>query len=158
MGFYLTAIGRRQLVASLRIAEHVADREVIAAFFHSEATEVSPNPFPLTSVGAQSHIWAGQSFEFRSSQTASLGLACLLKALGLLPGNEPLAQEIFRSGPYRAYVYHPGDGCQIVGAVLHGRAGVSLPVIECLPRPRTRRRSNPASRQQLDLFALAQQA
>lgn len=151
-------VARHQLAASIRATLHIADREAIASFILDDATEMSPNPFPDTSAGAQSHIWAGQNFEFRSSQVKSLGLACLLKALGSLAGDEPLVQEIYRSGPFRTYVYHPGDGCQIVGAVLHGRAGMALPIIQCMPRWRSRRRTNRPHPQQLDLFALVQHA
>lgn len=145
----------RQLASSIRATSHIADRKAIAGFIMDDATEVSLNPFPHTSAGAQKHIWAGQGFEFRTAQIESLGLTCLLKALGQLAADEPLVQEIFRSGAYRAYVYHPGDGCRIVGAVLHGRAGMALPAIKCLPCRRSPRRSNRPHPQQLDLFALA---
>lgn len=151
-------VSRRQLASSLCISSHIADREMIAAFILDEATEPSVNPFSQTSAGAQRHIWTRQCFEFRSAQITSLGLACLLNALGALHGDEPLVQEIFRSGPYRAYVYHHGDGCRIVGAVLHGRAQMALPDIKRLPRRRTSRRSSQIQAQQLDLFALAHHA
>lgn len=146
-------VARRQLAASIRAAAHIVDRETIASFILDEATEASLNPFPQTTAGAQGHIWAGHSFDFRASQIEALGLACLLKALGSLAGDEPLVQEIFRSGPYRAYVYHPGDGCQIIGAVVYGRAGMALPVAKAVPRRRPLRRSHWAHPQQLDLFA-----
>lgn len=151
-------VTKRQLASSIRASSHIADREVIAGFVMDDATEVSLNPFPQTSAGAQKHIWAGHSFEFQASRIESLGLACLLRAIGQLAGDEPLVQEIFRSGAFRAYVYHPGDGCQIVGAVLHGRAGMTLPIVECLPRRQPPRRSNRPHPQQLDLFALARYA
>ncbi|MCJ2083542.1 hypothetical protein [Methylobacterium sp. J-090] len=151
-------VTRHQLAASIRAASHIADREAIASFILDDATEASPNPFPHSSAGAQGHIWAGQSFEFRASQVETWGLACLLKALGSLAGDAPLVQAIFRSGPLRAYVYHSGDGCQIVGAVLHGRPGMALPVAKSLPRSRSMRRSTPPHPQQLDLFALVQHA
>lgn len=151
-------VARHQLAASIRATSHIADREAIASFVLDDATEMSANPFPVTTAGAQGHIWAGQGFEFQASQVECLGLACLLKALGQLAGKEPLMQEIFRSGPFRAYVYHPGDGCQIVGAVLHGRPGMALPASKTLPRLRSARRSTRPHPQQLDLFALVQHA
>jgi hypothetical protein len=148
-------VTKRQLAASLRACSHIADRETIASFLVDEATEGSVNPFWQTSAGAQRQIWSGQSFEFRSSRIESLGLGCLLKALGALVGDEPLVQEIFRSGPFRAYVYHRGDGCQIIGAVLHGAANMALPAVKHRPLTNGSRRSMQAHSVQLDLFAIA---
>jgi hypothetical protein len=145
---------KRQLAASLRVCPHVADGERIAGFIADEATEVSVNPFWQTCVGAQRHVWAGQALEFRSSRIASLGLVCLLKALDALAGDEPLVQEIFRAGSYRAYVYHRGDGCRIVGAVLHGQSQKALPTHKRLPRIKGSRPWAQARFGQLDLFAL----
>jgi len=147
------AVPRRQLAASIRAAPHIVDRDAIASFILDDATEASLNPFPHTTAGAQGHIWAGHNFDFQASRVEALGLACLLKALGSLAGDEPLVQEIFRSEVYRAYVYHPGDGCQIVGAVVYGRAGMPLPVAKPMSRRRPLRRSHRAHPQQLDLFA-----
>jgi hypothetical protein len=147
------SITRRQLAASLRACTHVADREAIARFLLDPATEASLNPFRETSAGAQRSIWAGQAFEFRSSRTEALGLACLLRALYTLPAGEPLVQELFGVGPYRAAIYHLGDGCQLIGAVLHGRGPMTLPVFNTLTQRRTARRSPPTPSRQLDLFA-----
>lgn len=143
---------KRQLAASLLVCSHIADREVISGFLADDATQLSVNPFRQTSVGAQLHIWTGHTFEFRSSRTEVLGLPCLLKALGGLPGDEPLIQEILQAGPYRAYVYHRGDGCQIVGSVLHARPGIALPV---MPKTLRRRRTKSTSLAQLDLFMIS---
>lgn len=142
---------KRQLAASLLMCSHIADREVIAGFVADETTQVSTNPFRQTSVGAQLHIWTGHTFEFRSSRTEVLGLTCLLRTLGGMPRDEPLIQEILQAGPYRAYVYHHGDGCQIVGSILHGKPGVALPVI---PKRARRRRKQSTSLTQLDLFMI----
>lgn len=147
------SITRRQLAASLRACTHVADREAIARFLLDPATEASLNPFRETSAGAQRSIWAGQAFEFRSSRTEALGLACLLRALYTLPAGEPLVQELFGVGPYRAAIYHLGDGCQLIGAVLRGRGPMTLPVFNTLTQRRTARRSPPTPSRQLDLFA-----
>ena len=147
------SITRRQLAASLRACTHVADREAIARFLLDPATEASLNPFRQTSAGAQRSIWAGQSFEFRSSRTEALGLTCLLRALNTLLGDEALVQELYGSGPYRAYVYHAGDGCRLVGAVLHGRGPMRLPILNGPSPRRTARRSPPTPSRQLDLFA-----
>ena len=104
-------VTQRQLAASLRACEHIADREAIAGFLLDPATQASTNPFRQTSASGQRTTWSGHSFEFRSFGTQSLGLGCLLRALEALPGDEALIQEICGSGPYRAYVYHRGDGC-----------------------------------------------
>jgi hypothetical protein len=150
-------VSQRQLAASLRACTHIADREAIAGFLRDPATQASINPFPQTSAGAQRTTWSGHSFEFRVSRTHSLGLSCLLRALAALPGDEALVQEIYWSGPYRAYLYHRGDGCQVIGAVLHGRGAMALPAV-AIPAPRrvTRRRP-PTHAQQLDLFAFSGQ-
>lgn len=142
---------KRQLAASILMCPHIADREAIAGFLSDPATQVGGNPFPRTSVGAQRQTWTGHSFEFRLTRTEVLGLSCLLHVLGGLPGDEPLVQDIFQSGPCRAYVYHRGDGCQVVGAVLHAKPGVALPVIRLRAR---RRRPRKACHAQLDLFAI----
>lgn len=143
---------RRQLAASILMCAHIADREAIAGFLTDPATQVGGNPFPGTSVGAQRQTWTGHSFEFRTTRTEVLGLTCLLRVLGGLPGDEPLVQDIFQSGPCRAYVYHFGDGCRVVGSVLHAKPGVALPIIKVRSR---RRRPTNASHAQLDLFAIA---
>lgn len=148
-------VSQRQLAASLRACAHIADREAIAAFLLDPATQTSTNPFRETSAGAQRTTWSGHSFEFRAWRTTSLGLPCLLRALAALPGDEALVQEIFASGPYRAYLYHRGDGCQIIGAVLHGRESMALPAVATPAPRRTTRRPSPARSQQLDLFAFA---
>jgi hypothetical protein len=149
------SITPRQLAASLRACIHIADREAIARFLFDPATETSLNPFRQTSAGAQRSIWAGQSFEFRSSRTEALGLTCLLRALDTLPAGEPLVQELFGAGPYRASIYHLGDGCQLIGAVLHGRGPMALPVFNTSTPRRIARRSPPTLSRQLDLFAFA---
>jgi hypothetical protein len=148
-------ITKRQLAASLCVCSHVVDREAIAGFLVDEATQASVNPFRQTSAGAQLTTWTGQSFELRAGRTEVLGLGCLLRVLSALPGDTVLVQELFGSGPYKAYVYHHGDGCRIAGAVLHGRAQMALPAIK---RWSTRRRAQPSSSaraRQLDLFAYA---
>lgn len=142
---------KRQLAASLRVCAHIADRERIADFLAAETTQAGVNPFRQTSAGAQLNIWSGHSFEFRSSRTEVLGLTCLMHTLHGLPGDEPLVQEILQAGPFRAYVYHRGDGCQIVGSILHGKPGIALPVVP--PRGR-RRRAKHTSQAQLDLFMM----
>jgi len=144
---------KRQLAASIQAAIHIGDRGAIAAFLLDDATAFSPfNPFARTSVGAQRQIWSGHAFEFRAASIASLGVPCLMKTLGELPNDASLVQEYLQAGPYRAYVYHHGDGCRIVGSVLHAKPHVALPVIRM--RPRSRHRCAPTSAQiQLDLFA-----
>jgi hypothetical protein len=143
---------KRQLAASVLVCPHIADREAIAGFLADAATQVGINPFPKTSIGAQLQTWIGQSFEFRSTRTEVLGLSCLLNTLRGLPGDQSLAQEILQAGPYRAYVYHHGDGCQIIGSVLHAKPGIALPVMR-MRSPRRRQRGTSAG--QLDLFVMS---
>ncbi|WP_336492501.1 hypothetical protein [Methylobacterium nigriterrae] len=150
------SIAKRQLAASIRNAAHIAEGETLAAFVLDEATERGPNPFPQTSAGVVRHVWAARSFEFRALGIQSAGLPCLLTALAELPLSEPLVQEILRSGPYSLHAFTHGDGCRMIGAVLHSRPNVPLPP---LVKPRNSRRGNRTasveSRAQLDLFASA---
>lgn len=147
-------ITKRQLAASIQSAVHIGDRGAIAAFVLDEATTFSPyNPFAATQVGSQRQIWTGQSLEFRVLSIACLGLPCLLKALAELPIDEPLVQEILQSGPHRAYIYHQGDGCRIVGAILHSKPHTALPIAPTRPRSR-HRRVDTAALKQLDLFTI----
>jgi hypothetical protein len=141
-------VTQRQLAASLRIATHIADREAVAAFLLDTATTIAAhNPLSRTSAGAQRQIWTGRQREFASFGTSAIGVPCLLQALHRLPTDEPLVQEMLQAGLCRAYVYHHGDGCRIVGAVLHAKGNASLPVI---PVPRRLRIRKPTL--QLDLF------
>jgi hypothetical protein len=143
-------VTQRQLAASLRTAAHIADRAVIAAFLQDAATIIAAhNPLSQTSAGAQRQIWTGRQREFASFGTSAIGVPCLLQALHRLPTNEPLVQEMLQAGLCRAYVYHHGDGCRIVGAVLHTKGNASLPVIP-VPRPVRPRKLT----LQLDLFAM----
>ena len=149
-------VTKQQLAASVRGARYIEDRSAIAAFILDTATEFGTNPFRRTSAGAQRQTWAGRGHEFPALGIRSTDLPCLLKALALLPIDEPLEQEILRAGPFMAYVYHHGDGDRIVGAVLHGRPGVPLPVFVEVPCPQPSRRGRarkPSA--QLDLFATA---
>ena len=147
-------IPQRQLAASIRTAPHIADRNTIAAFVLDESTAVSPyNPFSRTSIGAQRQIWTGYQREFYFSNIASLGLTCLLNALHARPDDEAIVQEILQADGCRAYVYHHGDGCRIVGAVLHAKGTGALPVIKTLSRGGRRGRGQ-GSDLQLDLFAV----
>ena len=52
-------------------------------------------------------------------------------------------QEILRVGPHTANVSHRGDGCRIIGAVLYGNTGISLPVFSV---PKHRRPPCPSAR------------
>lgn len=151
-------ISPRQLSASLLAAEHIAERQAIAAFVAYAVTQPAPNPFPETSVGAVLQVWRQRAAEFQSFAVEAAGLTCLLATLSDLSLDEPLIQEILRAGPHTVNVFHRGDGCRIVGAVLYGKPGVTLPV---LPIPRAKRPSTaPRSHArvapgQLDMFAQA---
>ncbi len=112
------SISPRQLTDSLLAADHIADRHLIAAFVAEATTQPAPNPFPETSVGAVLQIWRQRAAEFQSFAVAAAGLNCLLTSLSGLSLDEPLMQEILRAGPHTINVFHRGDGCRIVGAVL----------------------------------------
>ncbi|MFB0493732.1 hypothetical protein ABIE45_006388 [Methylobacterium sp. OAE515] len=148
-------ISPRQLTASLLAADHIADRHLIAAFVDQAATQPAPNPFPETSVGTVSQVWRQRAVEFQSFAVEVAGLTCLLATLSDLSLDEPLMQEILRAGPHTVNVFHRGDGCRIVGAVLYGKPGVALPVLPILrakasgSAPRSRGRVVPG---QLELF------
>jgi len=101
-------------------------------------------------------IWRQRAAEFQSFDIAAAGLACLLTAVSDMSVEEPLVQEILRAGPHTANVFHRGDGCRIVGAVLYGKPGVALPVLS-VPRAMrsalTRQSRARLPAEQLDLFA-----
>ncbi|WP_210249219.1 hypothetical protein, partial [Methylobacterium sp. WL2] len=149
-------ISQRQLAASLRTATHIAERYAIAAFVGDNATQSAPNPFPNTTAGAVHQVWRQRAMEFRAFDIEVAGIACLLRAVSGLGGDETLMQEILRAGSHTANVFHGGDGCWIVGAVLYGKPSVSLPII---PKSKSRRgrysspSSNHCTSGQLDLFA-----
>ncbi|MCJ2059598.1 hypothetical protein MKL09_24035 [Methylobacterium sp. J-048] len=149
-------ISRRQLAVSLLAADHIADRQAIAAFVADLATQPAPNPFAQTSAGAVRQIWRQRAIELQSFNVEAVGLACLFTTLSGMGVDEALVQEILRAGSHTANVFHHGDGCGIVGAVLYGKSGVALPTVS-LPRSlrgvlssRSRAR-RPGG--QLDLFA-----
>jgi hypothetical protein len=148
-------ISRRQLVASLLAATHIAERHAIAAFVADAATQPAPNPFAQTSAGAVRQVWRQRAAEFRSFAIEAAGLTCLLTAVSGLSVDAELVQGILRAGPHTANVFHRGDGCRIVGAVLYGKPGIGLPLIPT-PRPRRVVLRSPSDRLrtagQLDLF------
>lgn len=149
-------VTKRQLAASIKDACYIEGRSAIAAFILDDATEFGTNLFRSTSAGAQRQTWSGRSHEFRALGIQVSGMPCLLQALALLPTHEPLEQEVFRAGPFTAYVYHHGDGCRIVGAVLHARAAIPLPSSVTHIRLGSSRRPRPRTAPtQLDLFATA---
>lgn len=144
-------VDRRQLAASLRAATHIAERHTIAAFIADTATQPAPNPFPVTSVGAVLQTWRQRAVEFRSFDVEAAGLGGLLTVLSDLNLRGALVQEILRAEPHTATVFHHGEGCQIVGAVLYGKPGVALPVPPTSRAVRSGQRSQTLSAQ-LDLF------
>ena len=151
-------ISRRQLAASLLAATDIADRHAIAAFIADAATQPAPNPFPHTSVGAVRQVWRQRAAEFQSFDVEAVGLSCLLTAVSGMNVDEALVQEIVRAGPHTANVFHRGDGCWIVGAVLYGKPGTGLPAWPKLrhkhPAHSSRSRASRGTGQ-LDLFARA---
>ena len=147
-------ISRRQLAVSLLAAHHIADRGVIAAFIADPATQAVPNPFAQTSAGAVRQLWRPRAKEFQSFNIEAAGMPCLLRALSAMGVDEVLVQEILRAGPHTANVFHGGDGCRIVGAVLHGKPGTGLPTIPMNKSIRAAFRSRSRRpTEQFDLFA-----
>ncbi|GJD66558.1 hypothetical protein [Methylobacterium frigidaeris] len=144
---------KRQLAGALLTGGHITERDRLAAFIHDEATVFAANPFPSTTAGAAHQRWGLREIEFRAMEVASAGLSCLLSALARLPNGEPLRQEILRAGSHSLYLFHHGDGCRIVGAVLHGKPRQELPQFRPSPKPRGRPRRSPNT-QQLDLFGM----
>ena len=148
-------INQRQLAASLLTATHIAERHAIAAFVDDAATQPAPNPFAQTSAGAVRQVWRQRAAEFQSFAIQAAGLTCLLAAVSGFSVDEELVQEILRAGPHTANVFHRGDGCRIVGAVLYGRPGAGLPVTPVSRSRRAALRPPTRSRRaagQLDLF------
>ena len=146
-------ISQRQLAASLLAATHIAERHAIAAFTADSATQPAPNPFAHTSAGAVRQVWRQRAAEFQSFDIEAAGLACLLGAVSGMGVDEALVQEILRAGPHTANVFHQGDGCRIVGAVLYGKPGTGLPALPtsrhgrpALPLPATRSHTGGAAR------------
>jgi hypothetical protein len=145
-------VTKRQLSASIRASLHIDNHSTIAAFILHDATVFGANPFRHTSAGAQRQTWSGRCHEFRALAIPCIGLPGLLQRLAFLPIDEPLEQEVLRAGPFTAYVYHHGDGCRIVGAVLHGQSNIPLPAptrSKACGRPRAYR---VGGSEQLDLF------
>ncbi|SFM04889.1 hypothetical protein [Methylobacterium pseudosasicola] len=150
------SISRRQLAVSLLAAHHIADRGVIAAFVADPATQAAPNPFAETSAGAVRQVWRQRAAEFQSFNIEAVGVPCLLRALSGMGVGEVLVQEILRAGPHTANVFHGGDGCRIVGAVLYGKPGTGLPTIPMNKSMRAAFSSRSRARrptEQFDLFA-----
>nr|WP_276592746.1 MULTISPECIES: hypothetical protein [unclassified Methylobacterium] len=138
------------------MANHIADREIIAAFVGDAATQAAPNPFAQTSAGAVRQVWRQRAAEFRSFEVEAAGLPCLLMAVSGMSVDEVLVQEILRAGSHTANVFHHGDGCRIAGAVLNGKPGTGLPIIPMSKSLRAALRPRSPARMsvtQLDLFA-----
>jgi len=146
-------VTKRQLAGALLTAGHIAERDRLATFVRDEATSFAANPFSSTTAGVARQRWGMREIEFRAMEVASAGLSCLLTALAHLPTSEPLRQEILRAGTYSLYLLHHGDGCRIVGAVLHGKPRQALPQLRSSAKPRGRPRRSPSA-QQLDLFGM----
>ncbi|ACL63230.1 hypothetical protein [Methylobacterium nodulans] len=147
-------VTKHQLARALQTATHIADREQLAAFILDDATAFAGNPFPNLTAGAALQTWRTRAIEFEGAEIAWAGLGCLLRALERMQTREPLVQEILRTAPHTLYLFHRGDGCSIVGAVLHGKPRQPLPAAISPARAVRPKRSRGASRQ-LDLFDLS---
>ncbi|MBD8902323.1 hypothetical protein MBTS_08775 [Methylobacterium bullatum] len=149
-------ITKRQLAASLLSAPHIEARALMARFVQDEATRVLDAPFSNTCTAVLRQVWGTRGLEFRATDIQFTGLAESLRALQAIPAKTPLVQEILRAGPHTLYVFHHGDGCQIVGAVLHGKPNIPLPDLTAAKRGHGGRRTRPAViSRQLDLFSAA---
>lgn len=148
---------KRRLADALRVSA-MAERGRLAAFVLDEATAFAANPFPSTTAGVARQRWGLREIEFEAMEIAAAGLPCLLAALACLPSAEPLRQEILRTPAHVLYLLHRTEGGQIVGAVLHGKPRLALPLfVQPDPAPRLvarRQRRRQVSAQQLDLFAI----
>lgn len=144
-------LSKQQLATATSIALHVDERERFCAFIADEATQFAPNPFAVTTVGVVLQRWLTRRIEFRAFGIVEAGLACLLSCAGTRPETDTLVQEILKAGPYTLYLFHDGDGCRILGGVLHAKPGLDLP--DFRPGTRRRRRSTQTQVAQLDLFA-----
>lgn len=144
-------ISKKQLAAATLSTLHLDERERFAAFLADEATRFAPNPFAVTNVGVIVQSWSTRRIEFRAFGIVEAGLTGLLSCARARRPTDPLVQEILKAGPHTLYLFHDGDGCRMLGGVLHGKPGVELPVFT--PRRHHRRRPSPSHGAQLDLFA-----
>ncbi|MCJ2032145.1 hypothetical protein MKK50_22525 [Methylobacterium sp. J-043] len=127
------------------------DRALLAAFLRDEGTDFALNPFPSTTAGAARLTCAGLAFEYPILGILSAGLPCLMEALAQLPKTTPLTRCILKSAAHTCVVFLTAEKA-CVGAYLHGKAGVPLPVF-APPAPTPRKgRGRLARAQQLDLF------
>ena len=146
-------LSKQSLADLVLAAGPAAERATIAAFLRDEATAFASNPFSATSAGAVRHTWSGQAFEFRVLGVAAAGLSGLLEAVAGLPPDEPLVQEIFRSGPHTCCVLLDSIRTRVVGAVLYAKPGIPLPDLAPPTPPARPARRARAAAAQLDLFA-----
>ena len=144
---------KKQLAAATLTALHVNERERFCAFITDEATRVAPNPFAVTTVGVVVQTWSTRRIEFSAFGVVQAGLDGLLSCARARCPTDTLVQEILKAGPHTLYLLHEGDGCRILGGVLHGKPGIALP--HFTPRSQRRRRSSPHRTAQLDLFTMA---
>ncbi|MCP1556655.1 UNVERIFIED_ORG: hypothetical protein M2438_005331 [Methylobacterium sp. SuP10 SLI 274] len=129
------------------------DRALLAAFLRDEGTDFALNPFPSTTAGAARLTCAGLAFEYPILGILSAGLPCLMEALAQLPKTTPLTRCILKSAAHTCIVFlTTEEAC--VGAYLHGKAGVPLPVFApAAPKPAPRKgRTRQTKAEQLDLF------
>jgi hypothetical protein len=159
-------LNKKRWIAEALRSGTISERERLAAFVIDEATAFAANPFPSTSAGAARQRWGLREIEFEAMGVASAGLPCLMTALGVLPGGEPLRQVILRGAAHVLYLLRHDEGGPIIGAVLHGKPGVALPPFT-RPEPPAKlapvARRAPAKRSsakrampgQLDLFSTA---
>lgn len=138
-----------------RLAALIAgkDRALLAAFLLDEGTAFGLNPFPSTTAGAARQTCAGLAFEYPILGIHSAGLPCLLDALAALPRATPLTRCILKSAAHTCIVFLTAEEA-CVGAYLHGKAGMPLPVFAPpLPVPMPRKsRVRQTKAKQLDLF------
>ena len=143
-------ISKKQLAAATLTALRVDERERFCAFITDKATRLAPNPFAVTTAGVVVQTWATRRIEFSAFGVVQVGLEGLLSCARARCLTDTLVQELLKAGPHTLYLFHEGDGCRILGGVLHGKPGITLPCFT--PRSQRQRRSSPHRPAQLDLF------
>ena len=143
-------ISKKQLAAALLSTLHVDERERFSAFITDDATRFAPNPFAVTTVGVVVQTWSTRRFEFSAFAIVQAGLDGLLNCARARCPTDTLLQEILKAGSHTLYLFHEGDGCGILGGVLHGKPGSALPCFT--PHNRRQRKPSPHRNAQLDLF------
>ncbi len=121
------SIKQHQLIALVSGAYRIPEHERVAAFLRDPATKLTSNPFAATRAASARHVWTGRAYDWRVMGVEAAELPELLSALAALPADEPLTEEITRSGPCTASVILTADRGRMIGVVPYGKVGTPLP-------------------------------